>query len=140
MTASTTVASRLKRILAESSEEVFVRAELASLGSAAQVGRALRSLIADGVLVRLGVGVYAKAKKSILSGAPIPIRPVTVLTLVRLQIKKARDPLKDSGLFVCRAWFAVYSQRRTDSDSIPNRSSTLPSVWSTISSMDFGSA
>lgn len=62
-----------------------MRAEFSGLGSAAQVGRALRSLIADGVLVRLGLGVYAKAKRSILSGAPIPIRPVEVLVPVALE-------------------------------------------------------
>ncbi|ONC42190.1 S-adenosylhomocysteine hydrolase [Burkholderia pseudomallei] len=84
MTASATVASHLQRTLAESSEEVFVRADFASLGSATQVGRALRSLLADGVLVRLGLGVYAKAKKSAISGAPIPIRPVEVLAPIAL--------------------------------------------------------
>jgi hypothetical protein len=85
MTASETVASRLKRTVDESRDDVFLRAEFACLGSATQVGRALRSLIADGVLVRLGFGVYAKAKRSILSGAPIPIRPVDVLAPIALQ-------------------------------------------------------
>lgn len=85
MTASTTVVSRLKQTLADSSEEVFLRAEFAGLGSVTQVSCALRSLIADGVLVRLGLGVYAKAKKSALSGAPIPIKPVEVLAPIALK-------------------------------------------------------
>lgn len=33
-----------------------------------------------GMLVKLGGGVYAKAKPSVLSGKPIPIRPIEVLT------------------------------------------------------------
>lgn len=85
MTASTTVASRLKRTLAESDDEVFLRAEFAGLGSTAQVGRALRSLLADGVLVRIGLGIYTKAKRSILSEAPIPIKPVEMLATVALK-------------------------------------------------------
>jgi hypothetical protein len=43
------------------------------------VSRALCNLLEEGVLVRLGVGVYARAKLSTLSGRPIPIRPLTVL-------------------------------------------------------------
>jgi hypothetical protein len=35
--------------------------------------------VEDGVIVKLGVGVYAKAKPSVLSGAPIPVRPVGIL-------------------------------------------------------------
>lgn len=85
MTASATVASRLTRTLAESSDVVFVRAEFASLGSATQVGRALRSLLTDGVLVRLGLGVYAKAKMSVLSGAPIPVTPIEILAPIALK-------------------------------------------------------
>ncbi|WP_248114051.1 DUF6088 family protein [Ralstonia pseudosolanacearum] len=64
---------------------MFLRAEFAGLGSTAQVGRALRSLMADGVLVRLGLGVYAKTKRSILSGVPIPIKPVEMLATVALK-------------------------------------------------------
>ncbi|KGW85225.1 DUF6088 family protein [Burkholderia pseudomallei] len=79
------VIARLKQALAESDEVVFLRAEFACLGSASQVGRALRVLLADGVVVRLGLGIYAKAKPSILSGAPIPIRPLDVLAPVVLR-------------------------------------------------------
>ncbi|MDA0558328.1 DUF6088 family protein [Burkholderia pseudomallei] len=85
MTASATVASRLKRTLAESSDVVFVRAEFSEFGSRTQVSRALRSLVADGVLVRLGLGIYAKAKTSALSGTPIPVRPVEVLAPIALK-------------------------------------------------------
>ena len=43
------------------------------------MGRALRELVLDGTLVRLGLGVYAKAKPSVLTGKPIPVRPLEVL-------------------------------------------------------------
>jgi hypothetical protein len=76
---------RLKRAITMSKDEVFVRAELARFGSEAQVSRALRKLLSDGRIVKLGVGVYAKAKKSVLSGNSIPIRPVSVLAPIALR-------------------------------------------------------
>lgn len=74
-----TVVEAIKNYLAVSSSNVFLRRELAGLGSVRQVSRALCNLLEEGVLVRLGVGVYARAKLSTLSGQPIPIRPLTVL-------------------------------------------------------------
>jgi hypothetical protein len=70
---------RIKRSLANRGDGVFLRGEFERFGSPAQVGRSLRQLTLDGVLVRLGVGVYAKAKSSALTGKPIPVRPLEVL-------------------------------------------------------------
>ncbi|VVE45825.1 hypothetical protein PCA20602_04413 [Pandoraea capi] len=69
---------------------VFLRSDFASLGSEASLSRALRELIDAGAIVRLGFGVYAKAKRSVLSGRPIPVRPIEVLApqvLKRLGVK-----------------------------------------------------
>ena len=49
------------------------------------MGRALNELTARGALVKLGVGVYARAKPSVLSGKPIPARPLEVLAPQALQ-------------------------------------------------------
>lgn len=70
---------RLKISIAKQTTDVFVRQDFARFGSEAQVSRALRKLIVSGLLVRLGVGVYARAKRSALSGQPIPTQPVEVL-------------------------------------------------------------
>lgn len=70
---------RIKRSVANRNADVFVRADFALFGSEAQVGRALTELQREGALVKLGVGVYAKAKPSVLSGKPIPIKPLEVL-------------------------------------------------------------
>lgn len=51
---------------------------------------ALRALIEQGMLVRLGAGVYARAKPSVLTGRPIPVKPLEVLApkiLERLGVK-----------------------------------------------------
>jgi hypothetical protein len=76
---------RMKRAIARRQDDVFVRAEFAAMGSEAQVSRALRGLLARGLIVKLGVGIYAKAKKSVLSGNAIPVKPVDVLAPVALR-------------------------------------------------------
>nr|WP_315185762.1 DUF6088 family protein [uncultured Albidiferax sp.] len=73
------IVNRIKRSVANRNADVFVRADFMSFGSQAQVGRALTELQSEGALVKLGVGVYAKAKPSVLSGKPIPIKPLEVL-------------------------------------------------------------
>jgi len=73
------VLDRLQRSIANRHDEVFLRADFESFASQAQVGRALKVLTTSGVLVKLGVGVYAKAKPSVLSGLPIPVKPLEVL-------------------------------------------------------------
>lgn len=76
---------RMRLAINRRKDDVFVRKELAGMGSEAQVSRALRRLVYRGIIVKLGVGVYAKAKKSVLSGAAIPIRPVDVLAPLALR-------------------------------------------------------
>jgi hypothetical protein len=50
---------------------VFLPREFGDLGGEDQVLRALRGLVRDGHLIRLGYGVYARAIVSRLSGEPI---------------------------------------------------------------------
>ncbi len=76
---SVNLVHRLKRSLANRRDDVFLRAEFSAFGSPAQVSRALLALQDEGVLIRLGVGVYVKAKPSVLNGEPIPIKPLEVL-------------------------------------------------------------
>ena len=73
------IVNRIKRSVANRETDVFLRADFETFGSQAQVGRALAELQSKGALVKLGVGVYAKAKRSVLSGKPIPIKPLEVL-------------------------------------------------------------
>ncbi len=56
-------------------EDVFLTREFKQLGGADQVLRVLRALVEDGYLVRLGYGVYGRAKRSRLSGKPILSSP-----------------------------------------------------------------
>ncbi|MDO8272038.1 MAG: S-adenosylhomocysteine hydrolase [Gammaproteobacteria bacterium] len=49
-----------------------MRTDFRSMGSHSQIGRVFKVLIAEGRIVRLGYGVYAKARPSVLSGKPVP--------------------------------------------------------------------
>ena len=84
------ITSRIKRSIRNRSELVFRPADFQPVGSEASVKRALKELTDIGVLVRLGVGLYAKAKPSVISGKPIPIQPLEVLgpqALIKLGVR-----------------------------------------------------
>ena len=59
------------RIARRQGEDVFLPREFADLGGEDQVLRALRGLVREKRLVRLGYGVYGRAVVSRLSGEPI---------------------------------------------------------------------
>jgi hypothetical protein len=66
------VKDRMLRTIALRKGEVILRADFATMGSPSQISRALKALIKAGTIVRLGYGVYAKARPSTLSGKPVP--------------------------------------------------------------------
>lgn len=66
------IKDRMSRSIALRKGEVVLRSDFASMGSPSQVSRALSGLIEEGKIVRLGYGVYAKARPSRLSGKPVP--------------------------------------------------------------------
>ena len=66
-----TTKERLYRSVSRSRAEVFTRDECAKFGSASRVTRALSDLVKEGKLIRLGYGVYAKARVSTITGNPV---------------------------------------------------------------------
>jgi hypothetical protein len=60
-----------RRIARKKGEDVFLTREFKTLGGEDQVLRALRKLVDEGRLVRLGYGVYGRATVSRLSGKPM---------------------------------------------------------------------
>jgi hypothetical protein len=72
------VVDRLRMSLQKRACVVLFRTDVATLGGSTQVGDALRSLIADGELIRLGEGIYAKASRD-SSGRPVPAASLQVL-------------------------------------------------------------
>lgn len=70
---------RIKRSISQSKGKVFVRADFTRFGSPAQITRSLKELEESGRIVKIGTGAWAKAKPSVISGKPIPVRPVDSL-------------------------------------------------------------
>ena len=66
-----TLRERMEERIARKRDDVFLTREFRDLGGEDQVLRALRGLVRDGRLMRLGYGVYGRAKISRLSGAPM---------------------------------------------------------------------
>ena len=74
---STTVRDRIAdRIRRTRKTDVFLRDDFADFGAYDVVGRELRKLVGAGMLVQVGYGLYARAKRSVLSGKPIPVAPL----------------------------------------------------------------
>jgi hypothetical protein len=78
------IEQRLKLALANLKDDVFLRHEFDRYTSKACVAKGLKSLTNEGVLVKLGKGIYAKGKVSALSGQTIPVRPIEVLAPLAL--------------------------------------------------------
>src|SRR6195256_474079 len=64
-----------QRIVRNKGEDVFLTREFKTLGGEDQVLRALRALVYEGRLVRLGYGVYGRAVVSRLNGKPMLYSP-----------------------------------------------------------------
>jgi hypothetical protein len=74
---SITVRDRIAdRIRRTRKTDVFLRDDFADFGAYDVVGRELRKLVGAGMLVQVGYGLYARAKRSVLSGNPIPVAPL----------------------------------------------------------------
>jgi hypothetical protein len=88
------ITDRIRRSIRGRADLVFRPIDFLPFGSEASIKRALKELTEVGVLVRLGVGIYAKAKPSVISGKPIPIQPLEVLgpqalTKLGVQLKES---------------------------------------------------
>ncbi len=69
--------------------EIVLRSDFEQMGSQSQISRIFSDFVNEGRLLRLGHGVFAKARISSLSGKQVPREPLEVLaeeTLRRLHI------------------------------------------------------
>lgn len=67
-----TLETRLLAALDALQGPVLLRRDVAALGSARQLSRVLRCLVERGLLVRIGQGIYAKTRRSSVTGAVVP--------------------------------------------------------------------
>lgn len=88
MTIKARIQSRPKR----SKRYVFTRDDFKDIAGYDQVGRVLRDLIKEGQLLKVGYGVYTKARQNSITGKIMPAVPggsaaVIVETLERLKVR-----------------------------------------------------
>lgn len=93
---------RIESSLKRSASNVFLRSDFNRLGGYDQVGRALRAVIKNGLLVKVGYGVYVKARPSTITGNSVPCIDLMTIgfeTMKRLGIEanhgKAMRELRD---------------------------------------------
>ncbi|ACL02853.1 DUF6088 family protein [Desulfatibacillum aliphaticivorans] len=91
MPVKNTLESKITYRVKRSKTPVFVRDDFKDIGGYDQVGRILRGLVKKGVLVSLGYGAYARSKRSSVSGAVVPEKPLPEL---------AKELLKKLGVKV----------------------------------------
>jgi hypothetical protein len=77
--------------------DVFLRADFSDLGGYDQVGRVLRQFVRQGKLLKIGSGLYTRARPSTLDGTPTPVKGLRALAdeaLRRLGVQTAPTRLE----------------------------------------------
>lgn len=88
MAARKTPRERVEARVARKGDTVFLPHEFADLGGQDQVLRAMRELVQEGHLIRLGYGVYGRAERSELSGQPVFATPDGFVGAARASLTK----------------------------------------------------
>lgn len=86
-----TIKARMQSRLKRSKRYVFTRDDFNDLAGYDQIGRVLRELVNEGQLLKVGYGVYTKARKNAITGKVMPAAPggsaaVVIETLERLKV------------------------------------------------------
>lgn len=75
-----TLEGRISYRVKRSGDAVFVRDDFSDLGGYDQVGRVLRQLVKDGLLLSIGYGIYARTRRSSVTGKLIPEKSLPELS------------------------------------------------------------
>jgi hypothetical protein len=85
-----TLSSKVKYRIAKSKDKVFLLSDFDDLSDRDQIGRILRSFVKEQELIKIGQGLYAKARYSDLFNKVMPIDTLADLTkeaLIKLGVK-----------------------------------------------------
>lgn len=103
-----TIASKVKTRVNRSKRYVFARADFSDIAGYDQVGRELRKLVKAGLLIRIGYGLYSKARTNSITGEIMPASPGGADGVILEAIEKLGVDYK----------FDDFSQRSIDGDSL----------------------
>lgn len=85
-----TLKDKIKYRIRKSKENTFLVRDFMDLSGRDQILRALRALMKENEIIRVGKGVYTKAKKSFITGDYIPkdnLRTIAITALKKLGVK-----------------------------------------------------
>lgn len=99
MTINRQVQTRVKR----SKGSVFLRSDFKDIADYDQVGRALRELVREGLLIRIGYGLYARARINRITGNVMADNPsgpdgVVIEAMEKLGVEYQLDDLSRMNL------------------------------------------
>ena len=80
-----TLIYKISARIAKKASIIFLREDFEDLAGYDQVGRILKELVQKGKLIKIGYGLYAKAKQSALTGKIVPVAPLPTLAKQALE-------------------------------------------------------
>ena len=98
-----TIQDRLETRIKRAKRSVFMRSDFADIADYDQVGRGLRNLVRDGLLLKIGYGLYVRARINRITGALMPDNPggndgVLIEAMERLGVDYKFDDLSLKNL------------------------------------------
>jgi len=98
-----TIQDRLETRIKRAKRSVFLRSDFADIADYDQVGRGLRNLVRDGLLLKIGYGLYVRAWVNRITGALMPDNPagndgVLIEAMERLGVDYKFDELSLKSL------------------------------------------
>lgn len=98
-----TIQDRLETRIKRAKRSVFLRSDFADIAEYDQVGRGLRNLVRDGLLLKIGYGLYVRARVNRITGALMPDNPagndgVLIEAMERLGVDYKFDDLSLKSL------------------------------------------
>ncbi len=103
-----TIASKVKIRVNRSKRYVFARTDFIDIAGYDQIGRELRKLVESGLLLRIGYGLYTKARVNSITGKIMPASPSGADGVLLEAIEKLGVSYK----------FDDFSQRSIDGNSL----------------------
>ena len=98
-----TIQDRLVTRIKRAKRSVFMRSDFADIADYDQVGRGLRNLVRDGLLLKIGYGLYVRARVNRITGTLMPDHPagndgVLIEAMERLGVDYKFDDLSLKNL------------------------------------------
>ena len=98
-----TIQSRIQTRIKRSKRSVFLRSDFKDIADYDQVGRALKNLVREGQLLKIGYGLYTRARLNRITGKLMPDNPagadgVLIEAMEKLGVEYQFDELSQKNL------------------------------------------